>query len=148
MSTLFILLGMVGFIAGLVMLVKGFIKKTPKKNAFLALGLSFLLFIVGGGIESSKTDTSAETTDKTPVAEEPKVEEEPEVSEEIAEETAVVEEVKEPEVTINNKKDSPNAKKAFFLGVFLIKPLTNITNPAIKPTIPSKINKVLIIFPP
>lgn len=114
MSTLFILLGMVGFIAGLVMLVKGFIKKTPKKNAFLALGLSFLLFIVGGGIESSKTDTSAETADKAPVAEEPKVEEEPEVSEEIAEETAAVEEVKEPEVTKSPEDVQGEIKSGLF----------------------------------
>ena len=41
------LLGFLGLIAGLLSLVISIIKRAPKKNALLVIGIAFLLFVTG-----------------------------------------------------------------------------------------------------
>lgn len=58
------IVGLLGFIVGLIMLIMNLIKKKPKKISLIITGISIVLFIAGVAISSS-TSTTSTTAPKT-----------------------------------------------------------------------------------
>lgn len=64
------LVGIIGFIAGIIMLIINAIKKSSKKRSLIIIGVSILLFIIGVAVSASigdSTNDSSETEESSSV---------------------------------------------------------------------------------